>query len=141
MLKKDARTLLNQRAAIHLNVFEIALLKELLTATYVPEPTSQIELCAANISVPTLADRVSLSDRTVQYNLRKLEQKGLIKRNEHAGKQNTYTLTLVQITEWPLARVARAEQRKQQRENDAFMRRFVRSLTAEPELPSNREPS
>lgn len=139
MDKKTARAHLNHRGASKLDIVPLALLKELINSTFLPDPAVQLEDANANISVASLADKIGVEERTVQRHLHTLEARGLIKINKNAGskRQNTYTVTLAAVADWPTVKSTRAAKRESQKEADAFMKRFRRSIS--PARPSSED--
>jgi Mn-dependent DtxR family transcriptional regulator len=127
MTKTEARKYINQHAGSKLNIYQISLLKELVNATHTPEKDQPIEQCRATISVASLADRLTISDRSVQRILRQLEEMKLVS-IRYTGRQSAYSVNLAQVVDWPSARATRAAKRAQQRDEENFMRRFRRSL-------------
>lgn len=105
MTKKEGRNLINQKAGSTLNVFEIGLLSQLLSATFThKDPNKDIEECSATISIATLADRIGVSDRTVKRYLHSLETKHKLITVRRTGRQSNYTLTLSPMKEWEMTR-------------------------------------
>jgi len=133
MTKKEGRSLINQKAGSQLNVFEIGLLSQLLSATFThKDPNKDIEECSAAISIATLADRIGVSDRTVKRYLHSLETKHKLITVRRTGRQSNYTLMLAPMKEkeWEMTRTVRQRRRAEQSAEEQFMRRFRRSLQA-----------
>jgi hypothetical protein len=110
MTKTEARKLIKQKATIHLNPVDVALLHHLISAVFLGQGESaknqDIASRPANISVQTLAAKCGLkTEKAVCQHLHKLEALKLITKspNPQNLNKNVYTVHLEPMLDWQSA--------------------------------------
>jgi hypothetical protein len=130
MTKKEARSLLNARGATRLGPTAIAILKELIHSTYLRDKGGPLESGCADVPLTGLAFKIGVQDRAIQRNIAQLVELRLLTVHLNTGRnrQNTYTVTLTPMWDWPTTKKEYARHRETQNEARSVLQRVRREV-------------